>query len=150
MVIVVIAATNLSSENCDMNARTMNKIEFVYRIARFGFLLALGVLALTALFATAAPVKTDARSNPNAVATDTTSLKPPDKGQIPVAFLISDGAVVIDFCGPWEVFQDVRSRVAKKCRSVCIRWPKRRNRSAPVAECRSFQITRSKTPRRRR
>jgi putative intracellular protease/amidase/YHS domain-containing protein len=107
MVIVVIAATNLSSENCDMNARTMNKIEFVYRIARFGFLLALGVLALTALFATAAPVKTDARSNPNAVAIDTPSLKPPDKGQIPVAFLISDGAVVIDFCGPWEVFQDV-------------------------------------------
>ena len=85
----------------------MDKIEFVYRIARFGFLLAMGVLALSALFATAAPVKTDARSNPNAVATDTTSLKPPDKGQIPVAFLISDGAVVIDFCGPWEVFQDV-------------------------------------------
>src|SRR6266404_9629783 len=107
MVIVVIAATNVLSENCDMNARTMNKIEFVYRIARFGFLLALGVLALSALFATAAPVKTDARSNPNAVATDTTSLKPPDKDQIPVAFLISDGAVVIDFCGPWEVFQDV-------------------------------------------
>jgi len=25
---------------------------------------------------------------------------------IPVAFVISDGAVVIDFCGPWEVFQD--------------------------------------------
>src|SRR6266446_3420455 len=107
MVIVVIAATNLLAENCAMNARTMNKIEFVYRIARFGFLLALGVLALSALFATAAPVKTDARSNPNAVATDTTSLKPPDKDQIPVAFLISDGAVVIDFCGPWEVFQDV-------------------------------------------
>src|SRR5438067_4766720 len=106
MVIVVIAATNVSSENCDMNARTMNKVEFVYRIARFGFLLALGVLALSAIFATAAPVKT-ASPNPNAVATDTTSLKPPDKGQIPVAFLISDGAVVIDFCGPWEVFQDV-------------------------------------------
>ena len=107
MVIVVIAATNLLSENRDMNARTMDKIEFVYRIARFGFLLAMGVLALSALLATASPVKTDARSNPNAVATDTTSLKPPDKGQIPVAFLISDGAVVIDFCGPWEVFQDV-------------------------------------------
>src|SRR5438477_5403084 len=107
MVIVVIAATNMLSENCDMNARTMNKIDFVYRIARFGFLLALGVLALSALFATAAPVKTDARSNPNAVAINTTSLKPPEKGQIAVAFLISDGAVVIDFCGPWEVFQDV-------------------------------------------
>lgn len=37
----------------------------------------------------------------------TGSLKPPDKDPIPVAFLISDHAVVIDFCGPWEVFQDV-------------------------------------------
>src|SRR5438874_472159 len=107
MMIVVIAAMDVSSENRTMKQRIMDKVEFVYRIARFGFLLALGVLALSALFATAAPVKTDARSNPNAVATDTTSLKPPDKGQIPVAFLISDGAVVIDFCGPWEVFQDV-------------------------------------------
>jgi putative intracellular protease/amidase/YHS domain-containing protein len=34
-------------------------------------------------------------------------LRPPAKGEIPVAFLISDGAVVIDFTGPWEVFQDV-------------------------------------------
>jgi len=107
MMIVVIAATNPSFENRIMNAHTMNRIEVVYRVARFGFLLALGVLALSALFATGAPVRTDNSSNPNAVATDTTSLKPPDKGHIPVAFLISDGAVVIDFCGPWEVFQDV-------------------------------------------
>jgi transcriptional regulator GlxA family with amidase domain len=27
-------------------------------------------------------------------------------GDVPVAFLVSDGAVIIDFCGPWEVFQD--------------------------------------------
>jgi transcriptional regulator GlxA family with amidase domain len=33
-------------------------------------------------------------------------LTPPREGVIPVAFIISDGAVVIDFCGPWEVFQD--------------------------------------------
>ena len=33
-------------------------------------------------------------------------LKPPAKGSIPVAFLLSEGAVVIDFTGPWEVFQD--------------------------------------------
>jgi putative intracellular protease/amidase/YHS domain-containing protein len=33
-------------------------------------------------------------------------LRPPAKGGIPVAFLVSDGAVVIDFAGPWEVFQD--------------------------------------------
>ena len=65
------------------------------------------MLALSALVATAAPVKTDNRPNSNAVLSDATSLKPPDKGQIPVAFLISDGAVVIDFCGPWEVFHDV-------------------------------------------
>jgi len=90
-----------------MNARTIDRIELVYRAARFGFLLALGVLALSALVATATPVKTDNRPNSNAVLSDATSLKPPDKGQIPVAFLISDGAVVIDFCGPWEVFHDV-------------------------------------------
>lgn len=34
-------------------------------------------------------------------------LTPPAQGTIPVAFLISDGAVMIDFAGPWEVFQDV-------------------------------------------
>ena len=90
-----------------MNARTAEKIEFICQIARFGLLLALGLLALNALFATATPVKTEGPSNSNAVTSDIASLKPPDKGQIPVAFLISDGAVVIDFCGPWEVFQDV-------------------------------------------
>jgi len=36
----------------------------------------------------------------------TNPLKPPVSGSIPVAFLISDGAVMIDFAGPWEVFQD--------------------------------------------
>ena len=104
--VIVIAAMKLLSENRIMNARTINRIELVYHVARFGFLLALGVLALSALFATGAPVKTDNRSKPVEVAAETGSLKPPDKGQIPVAFLISDGAVVIDFCGPWEVFQD--------------------------------------------
>ena len=33
-------------------------------------------------------------------------LTPPAQGSIPVGFLVSEGAVVIDFCGPWEVFQD--------------------------------------------
>ncbi|HJX01277.1 MAG TPA: hypothetical protein VJ453_13985, partial [Terriglobales bacterium] len=35
------------------------------------------------------------------------SLKPPASGTIPVAFLLSKGAVVIDFTGPWEVFHEV-------------------------------------------
>ncbi len=34
-------------------------------------------------------------------------LAPPPKGKIPVAFLLSEDAQVIDFAGPWEVFQDV-------------------------------------------
>jgi len=54
----------------------------------------LALLVPVAIFIAAAPTET------------TNSLKPPEKDQIPVAFLISDGAVVIDFCGPWEVFQD--------------------------------------------
>jgi putative intracellular protease/amidase/YHS domain-containing protein len=38
----------------------------------------------------------------------TSPLPVPPTGSIPVAFLISDGAVVIDFCGPWEVFESAR------------------------------------------
>ncbi len=34
-------------------------------------------------------------------------LSPPAKGKIPVGFVISTGVTVIDFAGPWEVFQDV-------------------------------------------
>lgn len=34
-------------------------------------------------------------------------LQPPAEGSIPVAFLLSDDAVVIDFAGPWEVFENV-------------------------------------------
>ncbi len=35
-------------------------------------------------------------------------LTPPADSSIPVAFLLSEGAVVIDFSGPWEVFERVR------------------------------------------
>jgi transcriptional regulator GlxA family with amidase domain/YHS domain-containing protein len=36
-----------------------------------------------------------------------TPLQRPPGGSIPVAILISNGAVIIDFCGPWEVFENV-------------------------------------------
>lgn len=36
-----------------------------------------------------------------------TGLGLPDKGDIRVAFVLTDGATMIDFAGPWEVFQDV-------------------------------------------
>ena len=84
--IVVIAATKLSSESRIMNARTINKVEFVYQVARFGFVIALGQLALRAIFATAAPVTTDGKSKPDAVATETTSLKPPNKDRFRLPF----------------------------------------------------------------
>jgi putative intracellular protease/amidase/YHS domain-containing protein len=38
---------------------------------------------------------------------DSKPLPPPANGKIPVAFLLSEGAVVIDFAGPWEVFENV-------------------------------------------
>src|SRR5579864_964155 len=40
------------------------------------------------------------------VDTNPQPLKPPAEGKIRVAFPISEGAVVIDWAGPWEVFQD--------------------------------------------
>jgi putative intracellular protease/amidase/YHS domain-containing protein len=41
------------------------------------------------------------------------ALIPPAAGKIPVAFLISDGAVMIDFAGPWEVFHDTMNPATK-------------------------------------
>jgi transcriptional regulator GlxA family with amidase domain len=36
-------------------------------------------------------------------------LTPPQNAPIPVAFALSERATIIDFCGPWEVFQDVNT-----------------------------------------
>lgn len=38
---------------------------------------------------------------------DTTRLPQPTDGPIKVAFLLGEGATMIDFSGPWEIFQDV-------------------------------------------
>ena len=65
---------------------------------------ALGCLAAAPLSVVAAEFGGPDQPRPSAVANP---LKPPAEGAIPVAFLVSDGAVVIDFAGPWEVFQDV-------------------------------------------
>lgn len=47
------------------------------------------------------------QAKPAAQAALAAPLKPPASGSIPVAFLLSDNAVVIDFAGPWEVFTNV-------------------------------------------
>ncbi len=79
-----------------MNAQTnsMNGRDLINSAARFGLIAALALFVIGQLVASAAP-------------TEANSLKPPAKGDIPIAFVISEGAVVIDFCGPWEVFRDV-------------------------------------------
>src|SRR5439155_15785520 len=46
-------------------------------------------------------------SEGNQAVVTTKPLKPLAEGSLPVAVLISDGAQVIDFAGPWEVFHAV-------------------------------------------
>lgn len=67
------------------------------------------LLSLLAPFAPDA-VRAELATTHDATAENVASnpLTPPANGPIPVAFLISEGAVVIDFCGPWEVFESVR------------------------------------------
>lgn len=81
----------------------MNRRDLLKNSAALGFASALPTFAASKLFASAGagqPGKDQplARTNP---------LTPPAKGSIPVAFPISDGAEVIDFGGPWEVFAGV-------------------------------------------
>jgi transcriptional regulator GlxA family with amidase domain len=77
-----------------MNESTyaLNGRELLYRVTNIGF------IAATALWLLGQVSANAVEPNP---------LKPPANGSIPVAFLISEGAVIIDFCGPWEVFRDV-------------------------------------------
>jgi putative intracellular protease/amidase/YHS domain-containing protein len=79
-----------------MNESTnaLNGREVLYRVTKIGFIAATALWLIGQIPAIAAPPE----ANP---------LKPPANGSIPVAFLISEGAVIIDFCGPWEVFRDV-------------------------------------------
>lgn len=59
-------------------------------------------LGLTAALPAAQAGATSTPAAPSAL-----PLSPPETGPIPVAFLLSDNAVVIDFAGPWEVFDTV-------------------------------------------
>ena len=84
----------------------MNRRELLKRTAALGVAAGIPSLFAGKLFAGTDGVqaksaigKTKPVSNP---------LTPPAEGSIPVAFPISEGAVIIDFCGPWEVFQDVQ------------------------------------------
>ncbi|HUE52281.1 MAG TPA: DJ-1/PfpI family protein [Terriglobales bacterium] len=84
----------------------MNRRELLKRSAAFGFVAGIP-LAAGKLFAGAGRVKAEDGTEKDRAADRYNPLVPPGNGAIPVAFVISDGAVVIDFAGPWEVFQDV-------------------------------------------
>ena len=84
----------------------MNRRELLKRSAAFGFVVGIP-LAAGKLFAGATPINTERGTDKDRAADRSNPLVPPANGAIPVAFVISDGAVVIDFAGPWEVFQDV-------------------------------------------
>ena len=59
------------------------------------------------LFAAAASLPLSSLAQPALTSNADNKLTPPAKGKIPVAVTISEGVTVIDFAGPWEVFQDV-------------------------------------------
>jgi transcriptional regulator GlxA family with amidase domain len=73
----------------------MKRREFMNQTAGFGVLVAAGSLTPALLSTSNAQPSVDGK------------LTPPAKGKIPVAFTVSEGVTVIDFAGPWEVFQDV-------------------------------------------
>jgi putative intracellular protease/amidase/YHS domain-containing protein len=91
----------------------MKRRELLQGAAALGAMAALPITALAKLVngprPAAAPAgagKGHAAASPSMASTPA-PLTPPAEGSIPVAFLLSDGAVIIDFSGPWEVFQDV-------------------------------------------
>lgn len=75
----------------------MKRRQFINQTTGLGVVVAAG--ALPGSFLSIIP--------PVSIETSSNKLTPPAKGRIPVAFPISSGATVIDFAGPWEVFQDV-------------------------------------------
>ncbi len=81
----------------------MNRRELLQRSATFGLMAAVPALGR---LSSSAGLTAAREGNPRAQAR-LNALKPPAEGSIPVAFLISEGAVVIDFAGPWEVFSNV-------------------------------------------
>ena len=92
-----------------MNAQTnITNRRLLNPTAELGLLAAITVMVLGELLGSN-PAKVPSASEGNQAVVKTNPLKPPAQGSIPVAFLISEGAQMIDFAGPWEVFQDVNS-----------------------------------------
>ena len=83
----------------------MNRRELLKRSAALGLAAGIPSLAAGRLFAGTGAIP--AKSGTDKTKLISNPLTPPAQGSIPVAFPISKGAVIIDFCGPWEVFSAV-------------------------------------------
>jgi putative intracellular protease/amidase/YHS domain-containing protein len=84
----------------------MNRRELLRNSAALSVTSAIPLAAVSLVAMSANSARTAGVSGA-AAAVEASPLRPPAEGSIPVAFLISRGAVVIDFCGPWEVFENV-------------------------------------------
>src|SRR6266550_9416114 len=86
---------------------TLRGKELLRRAAEVGLIAAIAFSAVGKVCAS--PDAAGATSTPGGTGQNGkgNSLAPPAQGNIPVAFVLSEGAVMIDFSGPWEVFQDV-------------------------------------------
>jgi putative intracellular protease/amidase/YHS domain-containing protein len=91
-----------------MNAQTntINWRGLLKTAPEFGLVAAITLTVLGQLWAGSNPAKVPGGAKNDQSPVKTNPLKPPAQGSIPVAFVISEGAQVIDFAGPWEVFQD--------------------------------------------
>jgi putative intracellular protease/amidase len=85
---------------------TSNRERLLEKRLLFGLLGAIALSAVGQLSAESSPSASQPARTASETAGKANPLKPPAQGGIPVAFLVSEGAVIIDFCGPWEVFQD--------------------------------------------
>ena len=107
--IIVIAATQCLEKLPVMNkgTKTLRGKALLRRTAEFGLIAAITLSAVGKVCASSDAV--GATSSPGGTGQNGKgdSLTPPAQGSIPIGFLLSEGAVMIDFSGPWEVFQDV-------------------------------------------
>ena len=88
----------------------MNRRKLLQTSAALGLVSAVTSLEGFKLFARAVAPKTKGDADNHSPTPPSNPLVPPAHGGINVAFPISAGAVIIDFCGPWEVFQDTAVR----------------------------------------
>ena len=81
--------------------------ELLRRAAEVGLIAAIAFAAVGKVCASPNPAGASSSPGGSGQNGKGDSLTPPAQGSIPIAFLLSEGAVMIDFTGPWEVFQDV-------------------------------------------